>query len=63
MDKLKPCPFCGNQMDERENGTLTHFIGPKRDKCILGGIIFKHGGWNNRPIEDALTARKYLEQP
>jgi len=68
MSELKPCPFCGSEVQDDERGEKY----PK--KSPMGGWIihceccgaslsqFRKSGkdeisWNTRPIEDALTTR------
>ena len=68
MSELKPCPFCGSEVQDDERGEKY----PK--KSPMGGWIihceccgaslsqFRKSGkdeisWNTRPIEDALRAR------
>ena len=68
MSELKPCPFCGAEVQDDERGEKY----PR--KSPMGGWIihceccgaslsqFRKSGkgeisWNTRPIEDALTAR------
>jgi len=68
MSELKPCPFCGAEVQDDERGEKY----PR--KSPMGGWIihceccgaslsqFRKSGkgeisWNNRPIEDALNAR------
>ena len=68
MSELKPCPFCGSEVQDDERGEKY----PR--KSPMGGWIihceccgaslsqFRKSGkgeisWNTRPIEDALQAR------
>ena len=50
MSELKPCPFCGGTNICTEKGINLNYC----DSCSAEANI-EH--WNNRPIEDALTAR------
>jgi Lar family restriction alleviation protein len=63
MRELKPCPFCGGEAAYTQ--ILGNYGRPHEVYCSTcdGGITegrSKDGvihNWNNRPIEDALTAR------
>ena len=60
MSEMKPCPFCGNEptvTNEFDDEVL--FYGCTKDiDCPLYDAPFVNlENWNNRPIEDALTAR------
>ena len=67
MDKLKPCPFCGNLLE------IVHKNGSKYVRCISGTCIFetaRHGyhisddelikRCNRRPAGEALTEKLEL---
>ena len=52
-EELRPCPFCGGRhIETAENLDLVYcFDCGAKMRTDLGG------GWNTRPIEDALNAR------
>jgi hypothetical protein len=49
--KLKPCPFCGGEVIDRECGFAGEFIDCL--KCSKKFYVSKEE-WNNRPVEDDL---------
>ena len=64
MSELKPCPFCGEtvSLDNSELLNKKHWY----ITCDYCGMMYQavvcqrkdtKTGWNNRPIEDELTAR------
>ena len=55
--ELKPCPFCGDEMENRGYGAI--HVG--NEKCILGDLALDPDRWNTRPTEDAL--RSEVETP
>lgn len=59
--ELKPCPFCGNKASFDRVGNRQQSTIVSCDDCgcsLENGEEWNHGrGWNNRPAEDALTAR------
>ena len=67
MNELKPCPFCGTEIehpiDEDANETTMFHPKPKTGNCILGGYVYGFfiEDWNHRPGEDA-ARRKALEE-
>ena len=57
MNKNRRCPFCGDVvLPTIEN---PNFIIHQTNKkgCGHGRVFMDRNEWNNRPIEDALTAR------
>jgi hypothetical protein len=54
-DELKACPFCGKKPNP--NWTDESYIECTNRKCSVYGYGMSTGGWNTRPIEDALQAR------
>lgn len=57
MSELKPCPFCGWEFAEH---AWNEFGEEYRvcDQCgASSGTVDSKWDWQNRPIEDALTAR------
>lgn len=54
MDKLKPCPFCGGEVDTHTLSYGRRICGCCRGDCILCGRWFGVEEWNSRPLEDAL---------
>ena len=60
MSELKPCPFCGTQLDPQENQAVwdseQFYEHPKVEDCHLSGLMFPDKFWNTRPIEDELCA-------
>ena len=50
--ELKPCPFCGAMPTKLNSGYTCSTLG-----CALQENTVSAKAWNNRPIEDALTAR------
>jgi len=58
MSELKPCPFCGSPAYSYHDNCID-FAGVKCDLggCVCADILITENNWNNRPIEDALTAR------
>ena len=57
MSELKPCPFCGRQPYESGGYVSCH-----TELCLANADYHEPAigpitDWNNRPIEDALTAR------
>jgi len=60
MSELKPCPFCGTQLDPQENQAVwdseQFYEHPKVEDCHLSGLMFPEKFWNTRPIEDKLQA-------
>ena len=61
MSELKPCPFCGTQLDPQEKRAVwdseQFYEHPKVEGCHLSGLMFPEKFWNTRPIEDELQAR------
>jgi len=51
---LKPCPFCGVNLDRRLDEFVDH---PSVNNCELGHTIFTEKAWSVRPIEDVLNQR------
>lgn len=64
MEKLKPCPFCGAEVDIFYAGTGTYEIFSINNKgCLLCGepkenntFMFNTGGIVSSKIEDAIQA-------
>jgi hypothetical protein len=61
-DELKPCPFCGREMDtvlRTPYGRPSYRVLVCRtDGCTAQNVYFDcNDTWNTRPIEDALRAR------
>ena len=56
MSELKPCPFCGTQLDPQENQAVwdseQFYEHPKVEDCHLSGLMFPEKFWNTRSIED-----------
>ncbi|AUR89499.1 coil containing protein [Vibrio phage 1.123.O._10N.286.48.F3] len=55
MSDLKACPFCGGEAEMRKITRYQSTCGCKNPRCE-GRDFFVVGAWNNRPIEDQLTA-------
>ena len=61
-DKLKPCPFCGNEAefnsDEFGEGVCCKSCGATLHNGVYGeqGRKLASADWNTRPIEDELEA-------
>ena len=57
-EELRPCPFCGSPAYSYHDNCID-FAGVKCDLggCVCADILITENNWNNRPIEDALTAR------
>jgi hypothetical protein len=55
-DELKPCPFCGEpgSLNYRNRVFCPNIECPNHEEF---GVDFFLGAWQNRPIEDALTAQ------
>ena len=57
-DKMKPCPFCGNEPVVEGNLVACNNLNcPTYDNYWTDPMIFTCDQWNNRPVEDALNAR------
>ena len=52
-EKLKPCPFCGSEVEYHSGSIKDACICPNR-KCLLFARIFDVKLWNTRPIEEQL---------
>ena len=53
-EKIKPCPFCGEEPSVIICTGYLPYVVCHNDKCRIANIGFTGPQWNSRPIEDRL---------